>query len=324
MSKYRLSYLNYGGYDSIDLEKLECLKGKKVTDIQVIDELTTSFESLDKLLDFFKRNNLIDDDVYKLVITVDKKQDGEVINKKIYRGEKLLFKEDKKFLNISFIYKWIMANTNNLDVIIKICNNYIEKYKNAFNRITGSSYILSVYNSLRALAYSKKENKGYIRPSELREFDETIKDFINLEFYKVDKDVLFKEGRIDRKQENDGSYKKSYRNIHDFVVLLKSMNLILTSSLEKERDITFSKKNSTNNVKSLEYDEEEFLTEEDIVRANNQILKNIVDIDTSSDDYELCKDGNDFYYNMSKSELEEALYDSGMNLLKKLNTGDLN
>ena len=39
-----------------------------------------------------------------------------------------------------------------------------------------------------------------------------------VEFYKVDKDVLFREGRIDRKQENDGSYKKSSRlTIYSYV-----------------------------------------------------------------------------------------------------------
>lgn len=317
MAKYRLSYLDYGGYTSIDLEKLECLKGKKVTDIQVIDELTTSFESLDKLLEFFRRNGLIDDNVRRIVITVDKKQDGEVINKRIYRGENLLFKQDKNFLNSSFIYKWIISNANNLDAIVKICDNYIEKYKNAYNRITGSSYILSVFNSLRALACNKKENKGYVSLSELREFDAAITDFINIEFYKIDKDILASEGRIARKQEDDGSYKKSYRNIHDFVVLLKSMDLILYTKLEDKKVIETM--DASNDVELLEV--EEFLTLDDINRSNKQILDGYTWNDDA--DYELCRDGNDFHREMSKVELEEALLDGGKELLKKNNSRDL-
>ena len=228
MAKYRLSYLGYGGYKSIDLEKLECLNGRKVTDIQVIDEFTTSFENLESLLEFLKRNRIVDEDINKLVITVDKKENGETINKKIYRGENLLFESDKNFLNMSFVYKWIIGHSDDSDLIIAICDNYIEKYKNAFNRISGSSYILSLFNSLRALAYNKKVNaEGYMRASEFKEFDDTVRDFINLEFYKIDKDILSKTGRIERKMENDGTYKKSYRNIHDFIILLKSiiMNL---------------------------------------------------------------------------------------------------
>ena len=190
MAKYRLSYLGYGGYKSVDLEKLECLNGRKVTDIQVIDEFTTSFENLESLLEFLKRNRIVDEDINKLVITVDKKENDETINKKIYRGEYLLFKSDRDFLNMSFVYKWIINHSDYSDLIIAICDNYIEKYKNAFNRINGSSYILSLFNSLRALAYNKKENaEGYMRASEFKEFDDTVRDFINLEFYKIDKDI---------------------------------------------------------------------------------------------------------------------------------------
>ncbi len=327
MAKYRLSYLGYGGYKSIDLEKLECLSGRKVTDIQVIDEFTTSFENVESLLEFLKRNNIIDDDVNKIVITVDKKENGETINKKIYRGENLLFKSDKNFLDMSFVYKWIMNHSDNSDLIIKICDNYIEKYKNAFNRINGSSYILSLFNSLRALAYNKKENAGsYMRVSELKEFDDSVRDFINLEFYKIDKDVLSKTGEIERKMENDGTYKKSYRNIHDFIILLKSMGLNLNKGLTEDVHTkiksTISVINNSQIIQTEEEDErEEFLTEDDISRTNKEFFKNYKEEDIVEDD--LSIGGNDIYYRMSREELESSLFDAGMSLVKVPKKEDL-
>lgn len=310
MAKYRLSYLSYGGYKAIDLEKLECLKGKKVTDIQVIDEFTTSFKNMDTLLDFLKRNKVISEDINKLVITVDKKQDGEIINKKIYRGENLLFKSDKNFLNTAFIYKWVISNNDDFNTLINICDNYIEKYKNAYNRITGSSYILSVFNSLRALALNKKENNGFITPNELKEFNETIEDFINLEFYKIDKDILNNTGKIERKLDN-GTHKKSYRNIHDFVILLKSLDIDLNKSMVSKPMIETIKVRDNNFVEEQE-EFEEFLTSEDINRVNVSILK-----DYKYEKYEGYQDGIDYHAPITEEELTSALYESGMKLVKK-------
>lgn len=326
MAKYRLSYLDYGGYKDIDLAKLDCLSERKVTDIQVIDEFTTSFENAESLLEFLKRNKIIDEDVNKLVITVDKKENGETINKKIYRGENLLFNGDKDFLDMSFVYKWIIAHSDNSDLIIKICDNYIEKYKNAYNRITGSSYILSLFNSLRTLAYNKKENADrYMRASELKEFDDSVRDFINLEFYKIDKDVLSKTGEIERKMENDGTYKKSYRNIHDFIILLKSMGLNLNKALKEEvstkRNSTISVIDNVQSIQTEEVEHEEFLTADDVSRSNKEFFKNYKEEDTSEEDLNIG--GNDVYYRMSREELEESLFDAGMSLVRKPRKEDL-
>ena len=326
MAKYRLSYLGNGGYKSVDLEKLECLSGRKVTDIQVIDEFTTSFENMESLLQFLKRNKIIDEDINKLVITVDKKENDETINKKIFRGENLLFESDKNFLDMSFVYKWIINHSDNSDLIIKICDNYIEKYKNAFNRISGSSYILSLFNSLRALAYSKKENVGsYMRTSELKEFDDSVRDFINLEFYKIDKDVLSRTGKIERKMGNDGSYKKSYRNIHDFIILLKEMGINLNKCLSE--DFVFKKKSDISIVDNKqdelvkETEVEEFLTEDDVIRTNKQFFKDYKEEDVDNED--IIVDGNDIYYRMSREELECSLYETGMSLVKTPKKEDL-
>ncbi len=328
MAKYRLSYLGYGGYKSVDLEKLECLMGRKVTDIQVIDEFTTSFDSVEVLLAFLKRNKIIEDDVTKLVITVDKKENGVTINKKIYRGENLLLKSDKKFLDVSFVYKWIMANINNPDLMVDICNNYIEKYKNAYNRITGSSYILSLFSSLKALAYNVKEKTGdYIRPSELKEYENSVKEFINLEFYKVDKDVLIREGRIERKCEDNGVYKKSYRNIHDFIIFLKSLGIDLekykNSEIISTINSTFKIADNHTVEEQEEEEQEEFLTEDDVVRSNREFFRNYKEEPIDEADLNSGFGGNDYPYAMSRKELEDSLYDTGMSLVMKHGKGDL-
>ena len=75
MAKYRLSYLNVGGnYTSLDLKKLDCLKGLKTTDIEIIDRFTTNFTNEEELLEFLKRNKVINEDVNKLYITIDKNE----------------------------------------------------------------------------------------------------------------------------------------------------------------------------------------------------------------------------------------------------------
>ena len=186
-----------------------------------------------------------------------------------------------------------------------------------------------------------KQNSGcYIRPSELNEYENTIKDFIHLEFYKVDKEVLCKEGKIERKHEEDGSCKKNYRNIHDFIVLLKSMELILGKSLENEYISNIQETFVvTDNVQqqieeaSLE-DDEEFLTPEDVARTTrdtlhprkwDESLGRTVPIERKEDDevFEPYQDGIDYHYKMSENELEEALNDAGMNLCLKPGDGDL-
>lgn len=304
MSKYRLSYLGYGGLKSIDLKKLDCLIGYKVTDIDVIDKFTTSFNNLEELLMFLKRNNLITDDVNKLYITIDKKVDNNIINKKIYNGEKLLFKNDIELLKISFIYKWILSNKNNNNYIIAIANNYMDKYKNAYNRIDGSSYILSLFSTLKNIAINK--NNYNIENGEINEFNKCISDFIDIEFYKLDKFKWTNYKIIEKKKDKNGNYLKNYRNIHDFVILIK------------ELDKSLNKINSKNNKSLIVYnnieeetnlDNEEFLTYDDYINTNEGINR--------VEEFEPYIDGNDFIAPITLEEIKESLNNYDKRVLKK-------
>lgn len=333
MSKYRLSYLGYGGYKSVDLSKLECLNGRKVTDIQTIDGLTANFENLENFLEFLKRNKLIDDEIRKLVITVDKKANGITYFGKIFKGEELLFKKDVSYLNVAYIYKWIMKNKDNPDCIIEICENYIDKYKNAYNIITGSSYILPIFTTLKDLALNMKLNNRNLSINELREFDSCIDDFMTIEFYKIDKDVLTesKGKTLVRKKDKDGILLKSYRNIHDFVILMNSLERKLEGVTKvniSEEDLKKSLLNKINiQLESKKTEEdipdipEEFITEEDNVRNVKNMMNSIKE--TSNDNFEPFRDGNDFIAPMSLKDIESALYESGKKLCIKLGDGYL-
>lgn len=265
MAKYRLSYLNYGGFKAVDLKQLECLKGHNITDLSVIDKFTTSFENMEELLLFLRRNQIIDDKVTGLAITIDKKENGKTVNKKIYNGEKILFKSDYNCLSVSFIYKWLSANRTNFDKIIKICDNYIEKYHSAYNRIDGSSYILSVFYELRALAIGLKNNDLEISNSLSLEYENLIEDFMTIEFFKIDKEKTTKDNIV-RKRNEDGTCPKQYRNIHDFVLLMKKMDKDL-DLYKSDRLIDVNNVIVMDNEKEDEH--EEFLTGEDFKSIPN-------------------------------------------------------
>ena len=72
--KFRLSYKDNEEFIPIDLGKLQCLKDLDVTEIKTIDNFTTSFKSYGEILEFLKRNKLINDSVQELFITIDSKE----------------------------------------------------------------------------------------------------------------------------------------------------------------------------------------------------------------------------------------------------------
>ncbi len=299
MSKYRLSYVKYGRYFNVNLQGLEFFKNKKYTDIDVIDEFTTNFNNLNELIEYLKNSELIDDDCNKLFITIDKKENDFVRQKKIYNGDKLLFKNDKKYLKVSYIYKWIMFNKDNYDYMIAIANNYLEKYKNAYNRITGSSNLLALFYSIKNLARVLKNNK-YLNSSEVfKEFESSIEDFIDVEFYKIDKDIYIKENRIEIKKDSNGVKQKNYRNIHDFVLLMKEIDKSLDIKLQ-----TY-------------FEEEEFLTKEDFRRSDDEVLNNY-----HNEKFDSYGDGNDFIKCSNKTEVKSAFKAISKKLILPKGDGD--
>ena len=276
MSKYRLSFLENGGYRNIDLSKLDCMQFKpaKPTDIRTIDELTMSFKCYEDFLEFLKRNKIIDNTDIKLEITIDKKikHNKQVYNKPIYNSDKLLFKYDYELYNPSYILKQIKKHIYDVDYICKFANNYEEKYKNAYNRITGASTILGIITSIKVYAI-RFNNMDYrdIKIEDMNRYQEAINKLLYLELFKSD---IIKEKdnkiKIKRRKDEKGNYIKNYRGLHDIVNLIKELEPIVIKEEEIEP-------------------QEEFLTMKDFRPVNRDIALNY----NINDDIYI--DGNDCY-----------------------------
>lgn len=260
MAKYRLSYLENGGYKAIDLSKLICLKFKptKVTDIRTIDELTMSFKSYDEFIEFLMRNKIINKKDLKLEITIDKKieHSNESYNKPIYNSNKLLFKGDSELYNPSYILKNIKEHFFDSEYIYNLALNYEEKYKNAYNRITGSSSILGIITTIKVFALKLKSiGREMLEFDEIDQYDKALSNLFNLEVFKSN---IIKDNNkitIKTKKDENGNNIKNYRGIHDFVILLKKL------------DPTIIK----NNIEEYE-EKEEYLTLKDFRKVNEEIV----------------------------------------------------
>lgn len=261
MSKYRLSYLENGGYKDIDLSKLYCLRFKrtKVTDIRTIDELTMSFKNYEDFINFLKRNNIVDNTNINLEITIDKKikHNGQVYNKPIYNSDKLLFGNDDELYHPSYILKIIRKHIFDSDFMYKLAKNYEEKYSNAYNRITGSSSILGIITAIKVFTI-KKSNRDLdsFDFDEIDEYQDAVNNLLYLELFKSD--IVKKDDKIKvkRKKDTNGDYIKNYRGLHDFVNLIKELE--------------------PNIVKNKNEDEvqEEFLTMKDFRKVNEELVYN--------------------------------------------------
>lgn len=133
MSKYRLCYEEYEILKSIDLSLIKNIK-EPITTIETIDSITTKFDTEEDLINYLKRINLVPSTTDKLYISIDKKINNNVVlNKKIYNGEYQVYSDNKDYLNVSFIEKWIYKNKDKYDYIISIAKNRIITTKRFFN-----------------------------------------------------------------------------------------------------------------------------------------------------------------------------------------------
>lgn len=258
MAKYRLCYLENEQYVAVDLSKLECLNGKKITDLKTIDEFTTGFDNGYDLLEFLKRNKLISSNVDHLYITMDKKNSDRVFNSKIYKGEYLLFKKDRIFLELSNIYKWFLYNqTHNPDILINFCDKSIKKYtikfKNDEEKEKKTSIVL-MFEELKSLIIRIKDIKNVFFNVQ-QTYDDLIDEVFEFEFFT---DKIKK--------------KRKYKNIHDFVVFLRSEDLNLYNYKFKDIEVKdlITIKDNFDIIEIEKYVEEEFLTEDEKIKMYNE------------------------------------------------------
>lgn len=299
MTKYRLSYNLNGFNETIDLSKLDCLKNKDITDIKLIDDFTKSFKSLDELLDFLKRNKVLDKEINKLFITKEKKdkKNNNIIYEKIYEGEFLFFEKDSKYLDISYLYSIIESNMKNGTFIRELSEKLYKKYN---SKQYGPNNINSVLLTLMRLGRNV-ELYGYesLSNNDINEYISCIDNLIILEFFKYD----YKNYEFYKKYDNNGNAIINYNNLRSFAVyIIKKMkkDLIRKNYIKEDKILERKYKEDT--------EHEEFLTYEDFEKSNDEILETYNPDTTEKLDYK------DSSTQLPKRELKKELD----NIAKKL------
>lgn len=276
MNKYSLCYIKNKEIKLIgDLDSL-----------QSIDNYTTKFDSERELIADIKLNNGISDNIYKVYVYNKSKK------KIIYDGDILLFSDSKNKISIDYVNKMFREYKDNPKKLLILSKMYAKKYKN-------KDGFLPKVNGLYTYAVSKIDNTYDISGYDEREYlSSLVTSFINAEFYSKLK---------------NNEVKTKYSAIREFVIKTMYINGIINEN----RPLSFLDIDDKNVFKRKEtvevlFDEEEFLTEEDVIRSCKEILK-----DYKFDTSDGVVDGHDYIKPITENELKRTLYESGKMLIKR-------
>ncbi len=276
MNKYSLCYIKNKEIKLIgDLDSL-----------QSIDNYTTKFDSERELIADIKLNNGISDNIYKVYVYNKSKK------KIIYDGDILLFSDSKNKISIDYVNKMFREYKDNPKKLLILSKMYAKKYKN-------KDGFLPKVNGLYTYAVSKIDNIYDISGYDEREYlSSLVTSFINAEFYSKLK---------------NNEVKTKYSAIREFVIKTMYINGIINEN----RPLSFLDIDDKNVFKRKEtvevlFDEEEFLTEEDVIRSCKEILK-----DYKFDTSDGVVDGHDYIKPITENELKRTLYQSGKMLIKR-------
>ena len=276
MNKYSLCYIKNKEIKLIgDLDSL-----------QSIDNYTTKFDSERELIADIKLNNGISDNIYKVYVYNKSKK------KIIYDGDILLFSDSKNKISIDYVNKMFREYKANPKKLLILSKMYAKKYKN-------KDGFLPKVNGLYTYAVSKIDNIYDISGYDEREYlSSLVTSFINAEFYSKLK---------------NNEVKTKYSAIREFVIKTMYINGIINEN----RPLSFLDIDDKNVFKRKEtvevlFDEEEFLTEEDVIRSCKEILK-----DYKFDTSDGVVDGHDYIKPITENELKRTLYQSGKMLIKR-------
>lgn len=276
MIKYSLCYIKNNEIKLIgDLDSL-----------QSIDIYTTKFDSEKELIDDIKLNNGISDNIYKVYVYNKSKK------KIIYDGDILLFSDSKDKISIEYVKKMFREYKSNPKKLLILSKMYAKKYKN-------KEGFLPKVNGLYTYAESKIDNTYDISDYDEKEYlNSLVTSFINAEFYSKLK---------------NNEIKTKYSAIREFVI----KTMYIKGVINENRPLSFLDIDDKNEFKRKEneeilFDEEEFLTEEDVIRSCKEILK-----DYKFDTSDGVVDGHDYIKPITESELKRTLYESGKKLIKR-------
>lgn len=276
MNKYSLCYIKNNEIKLIG----------NLDSLQSIDNYTTNFDSEKELIDDIKLNNGMSDNIYKVYVYNKSKK------KIIYDGDILLFSDSKDKISISYVNKMFSEYKDKPKKLLILSKMYARKYKNKYG-------FLPKVNGLYTYAESKVDNTYDISDYDEKEYlNSLVTSFINAEFYSKLK---------------NNEIKTKYSAIREFVIKTMYINGVINEN----RPLSFLNIDYKNEFKSKEseevlFDEDEFLTEEDVIRSCKEILK-----DYKFDTSDGVVDGHDYVEPITESELKRTLYESGKKLIKR-------
>ncbi len=300
MSKYSLSYIENDIIKLVDLSSYEELLNYDLNDIKTIDFFTTKFNNEEELLNSLKTKDLIGENVDKLYVYSEKREEGKII----FDGDILLFSKDKNHFNMSYINYVFEMYKNDPKKMLLLARLYAKKYSK-------SEGMLNKVNNLFNYANSKID--GWYEASSYSErnyMDEAVKYFIKSEFFS---------------KNSNNVYKEKYTSLRDFLIKkmyvdgkldINRRHSYLSYNYKIEEKSNIKRKVVKINDIDTDYDYEEFLFEEDIKRSNNEILKNF-----KSEKEEPILDGNDYIVPLTYKELKKSLEESGRKLILKPGDG---
>lgn len=269
MAKYYLKQNTRKSEDYIDFSKLEKFNKFDATKLKDIDAFTSIFNNEEELKFYLCQNGLISLDSINrnLKITYKyKKQD-----KRIPYG--LVFKDDMKLFNEQIMKEILHDNMYNFDLLEKLCNKFKEYYGQDLNIHVIKNHIV----------FFRDDNMQYSLPSsEKQQLIQMYKNAINRLVHGI-------VTKYDNKKKEEV---QNYRGFRDLAMFLnKRLNEM--EEMKQNNNMDQNLNNPENDIDFVEEhrnETEEFLTEEDYRRVNQneeELIKNKEKVKTKTKQFNI-------------------------------------
>lgn len=270
MVNYNLCYYYNKEFIRIEYEKLFNTKNRSL--LESIDNFTMQFSNKESLRNYLYKNSLINSkDVSFYLCRQIKGKNVPIYNKTV-----LFYKEDKEYVNDKYIYKYVLSKENDYVFINRLMKSFEKKYSNVKGLTTVKGFINYLISTTKLLINNKEE----FDLNEIDEYYEQLNNFLLFELYKTD----IKNGVIELKYDANGEKIVKYKELHDFVNILKSIGAINIKTIELTND------------EEMEF--EEFLTPDDFYKINHFLAEGsdneeeLYDMLQSDAEMRLCKHFN--------------------------------
>ncbi len=144
MANYILSLdKGKGNFDEINWNKIPNFSSLDNHLLDDLDSFTTSFKDAESLKEELIINGLMSSDDFDNKLCIRYKSRGKV--KKLVYG--VAYSDDKMFLDEAYVTYYLESNSNNLELLDKLCNHYRQSYIQGSNINAIRNYINDVRNN---------------------------------------------------------------------------------------------------------------------------------------------------------------------------------